>query len=116
MNIVDFQNIHRAYTKGNDVLKGVTFSVESGQVVGLLGKNGAGKTTLLRIAMGMIDPQEGRVRVFDLDPRQEPMEVKRRVGYVSEEQILPPYLRVDQVIALYKGSSSPPGTTIWPAA
>ncbi len=103
MNIVDFHNIHRAYTKGTEVLKGVTFSVESGQVVGLLGKNGAGKTTLLRIAMGMIDPQEGWVRVFDLDPRQEPMEVKRRVGYVSEEQILPPYLRVDQVIALYKG-------------
>lgn len=103
MNIVAFNNIHRAYTKGTDVLAGVTFSIESGQVVGLLGKNGAGKTTLLRIAMGMIDPQQGSVEVFGLDPRVQPLEVKSRIGYVSEEQILPIYLRVDQVIALHKG-------------
>jgi ABC-2 type transport system ATP-binding protein len=103
MNIVTFNNIHRAYTKGSDVLEGVTFAIESGQVVGLLGKNGAGKTTLLRIAMGMIDPQQGSVEVFGLDPRARPLEVKRRIGYVSEEQILPVYLRVDQVIALHKG-------------
>jgi len=103
MTIVDFQNVHRAYTEGVDVLAGVSFSIAPGQVVGLLGKNGAGKTTLLRIAMGMIDPQQGSVRVFGLDPRTQPLEVKSRVGYVSEEQILPSYLRVDQVIALHKG-------------
>jgi ABC-2 type transport system ATP-binding protein len=103
MTIVDYQNIHQAYTKGDEVLEGVSFSIGQGQVVGLLGKNGAGKTTLLRIAMGMIEPQEGHVLVFGLDPREEPLEVKRRVGYVSEEQILPPHLRVDKVIALFKG-------------
>ena len=103
MTIVDFNNVHRAYTQGTDVLAGVTFSIESGQVVGLLGKNGAGKTTLLRIAMGMIDAQQGAVQIFGLDPRIQPIDVKSRVGYVSEEQILPLYLRVDQVIALHKG-------------
>jgi ABC-2 type transport system ATP-binding protein len=71
--------------------------------VGLLGKNGAGKTTLMRIAMGMIEAQRGRVRLFGLDPRQQPVEVKRRVGYVSEEQILPPFLRVEQVMELHRG-------------
>ena len=103
MNIVDFNNVHRAYTQDTDVLAGVSFSIEPGQVVGLLGKNGAGKTTLLRIAMGMIDPQQGSVSVFGLDPHSQPLEVKARVGYVSEEQILPVHLRVDQVIALHKG-------------
>jgi ABC-2 type transport system ATP-binding protein len=103
MTIVDFQNVHRAYIRDEDVLAGVTFAIEPGQVVGLLGKNGAGKTTLLRIAMGMLDPQQGSVSVFGLDPRRQPMEVKRRVGYVSEEQILPPYMRTDQVMALHKG-------------
>ena len=103
MTIVDFNNVYRAYTQGTDVLAGVTFSIESGQVVGLLGKNGAGKTTLLRIAMGMIDAQQGAVQIFGLDPRIQPIDVKSRVGYVSEEQILPLYLRVDQVIALHKG-------------
>jgi ABC-2 type transport system ATP-binding protein len=103
MSIVEFHDIHRAYTQGNEVLAGVSFAIESGQVVGLLGRNGAGKTTLLRIGMGLLDPQQGSVRIFGLDPRRQPLEVKRRVGYVSEEQILPLYLRVDQVIALHKG-------------
>ena len=74
MSVVEFQNIHRAYRRGKDVLDGVSFSVESGEVVGLLGKNGAGKTTLIRIAMGMLAPQQGQVRVFGEDPREKPVE------------------------------------------
>jgi len=103
MKIMEFNNIHRAYTKGNDVLKGVSFSLVPGEVVGLLGKNGAGKTTLIRIAMGILEAQQGEVRLFGLDPRRDPVEVKRRVGYVSEDQILPDFLRVQEVIKLHRG-------------
>lgn len=103
MNTVTFENIHRAYKRGVKVLEGVTFTVNPGEVVGLLGKNGAGKTTLIRIAMGMIEPQQGAVRLFGLDPREHPIDVKRRVGYVSEDQILPPFLRVGEVIELHRG-------------
>ena len=102
MSALEFEGIRRAYRRGHDVLDGVTFSVEPGQVVGLLGKNGAGKTTLIRIAMGMIEPQGGRVRVLGLDPRKDPVEVKRRVGYVSEDQILPPFLAVRGVFDLHR--------------
>ena len=103
MKVVEFVNIHRAYKKGRDVLKGVTFSIEPGEVVGLLGKNGAGKTTLIRIAMGMLEAQQGEVRIFGMDPREKPIEVKQRIGYVSEDQILPPFLRVGEVIDLHRG-------------
>ncbi len=103
MNVVAFQNIHRSYHRGTHVLDGVTFDVEKGRVVGLVGKNGAGKTTLLRIAMGMLEAQRGTVRLFGLDPRREPMEVKRRVGFVSEDQILPPFMKVSQVLDLHRG-------------
>jgi len=102
MKILEFKEIHRAYLRGVDVLHGVSFSIEPGEVVGLLGKNGAGKTTLMRIAMGMIEAQRGDARLFGLDPRQEPLEVKGRVGYVSEEQILPPFLSVGEVISLHR--------------
>ncbi len=102
MNALEFEGIRRAYKKGVNVLDGVSFGIEPGQVVGLLGKNGAGKTTLIRIAMGMIEPQEGTVRVLGLDPRSDPIEVKRRVGYVSEEQILPPFLKVGAIIELHR--------------
>lgn len=102
MNIVEFEGIHRAYQKGIDVLDGVSFNVAPGEVVGLLGKNGAGKTTLLRIAMGMLAAQKGSVRLFGMDPRERPLEVKRRTGYVSEDQILPAFLRVSEVIDLHR--------------
>jgi ABC-2 type transport system ATP-binding protein len=101
--IAEFSNIHRAYKRGTDILKGVTFSIEPGEVVGLLGRNGAGKTTLMRIAMGMLEAQKGGVRILGMDPREKPVEVKRSVGYVSEEQILPEFLRVDEIIKLHRG-------------
>jgi ABC-2 type transport system ATP-binding protein len=102
MSVLEFNDIHRAYRGQDDVLRGVTFTLAPGDVVGLLGKNGAGKTTLIRIAMGMLDAQRGRVRVFGLDPRRDAVEVKRRVGYVSEDQILPDFLRVEDVIRLHR--------------
>lgn len=102
MSILEFHNIHRAYQKGVDVLRGISFAVEPGQVVGLVGRNGAGKTTLLRIAMGLIEAQRGSIRIFGLDPRAEPVAIKRRIGYVSEDQILPPFLRVRQILDLHR--------------
>jgi ABC-2 type transport system ATP-binding protein len=103
MTILEFDGIHRAYERGVDVLDGVSFGVTAGQVVGLLGKNGAGKTTLIQIAMGLLEPQQGTVRLFGLDPRERAVEVKRRVGYVSEDQILPSFLRIEKVLALHRG-------------
>lgn len=102
MKALEFENIHRAYERGTDVLKGVTFSVDAGEVVGLLGKNGAGKTTLIRIAMGMLEAQSGRTRVLGLDPRANALEMKRRVGYVSEDQVLPDFLSVGEVLRLHR--------------
>jgi ABC-2 type transport system ATP-binding protein len=102
MNALEFADVHRAYVRGADVLRGVTFAVEPGQVVGLLGKNGAGKTTLIRIAMGMLEAQKGCTRVLGLDPRRDAVEMKRRVGYVAEDQILPPYLKVGEVVEVHR--------------
>jgi ABC-2 type transport system ATP-binding protein len=103
MTVLEFHDVHRAYVRDEPVLRGVGFSLQPGEVVGLLGRNGSGKTTLMHIAMGMIDVQAGEVRLFGLDPRSEPERVKQRVGYVSEDQILPPQLRVDQIVDLHRG-------------
>jgi ABC-2 type transport system ATP-binding protein len=103
MNALEFEGIRRAYRKGVDVLSDVSFSVRPGEVLGLLGRNGAGKTTLIRIAMGMIEAQHGRVSALGLDPRRDAIELKRRVGYVAEDQILPPYMRVGEILDLHRG-------------
>lgn len=61
-------------------LKHVKFTVEKGQVVGLLGENGAGKTTLLRTIATLLTPTEGNVKVADYDTQKNPEEVKKRIG------------------------------------
>src|ERR1035441_2459215 len=100
--IVEFQNISRSFKKGVPVLSGVTFSMAEGEGLGLLGRNGAGKTTLIRIAMGMLFPHGGAVRVFGLSPTGDPVAVKRRIGYVAEDQVLPPGSRIAELIALHR--------------
>jgi len=102
MSVLEFRDIHRSYGNGEEVLSGVSFAVEEGQVVGLLGRNGAGKTTLIHIAMGMLRAQTGSVRVLGLDPEKDPVAMKSRVGFVSEDQVLPPAMKVKQVIGLHR--------------
>jgi ABC-2 type transport system ATP-binding protein len=66
----------------------LTFDVNEGEVYGLLGPNGAGKTTTLKILMGLLDPDSGTANVFGIDSMANPIEVKKKVGYVPEEQLL----------------------------
>jgi ABC-2 type transport system ATP-binding protein len=101
-SILEFDGISRSYQKGTPVLDGVSFSMAEGEVVGLLGRNGAGKTTLIRIAMGMLFPHRGSVRVFGLSPTEDPVAVKKRIGYVAEDEVLPPRLKVGELIAFYR--------------
>ena len=100
--VLQFDQIVRAYKRGAPVLNGVSFCVNEAEVVGLLGPNGAGKTTLLRIAMGMLFPDSGSVRAFGQSPTEFPVEVKRRIGYVSEDQALPPGASTAELIAFHK--------------
>ena len=62
----------------------LTFSIGRGAVVGLLGPNGAGKTTTLRLLTGFLPPSAGTVRVAGFDVFEQPMEARRRIGYLPE--------------------------------
>jgi ABC-2 type transport system ATP-binding protein len=66
------------------VLCGVDLDVAPGQVLGYIGPNGAGKTTTVKILTGMLDQFGGRATVCGFDVTREPLEVKRRIGYVPE--------------------------------
>jgi len=100
--VLEFLNVSRSYKKGVPVLSGVSFSVQESEIAGLLGRNGAGKTTLIHIAMGLLSPDGGAVRVFGLSPTEDPVEVKRRIGFVSEDQVLPPGSSVAELIAFHR--------------
>jgi ABC-2 type transport system ATP-binding protein len=100
--VLEFRNIERSFKSNVPVLAGVTFAMEAGEVAGLLGRNGAGKTTLIRIAMGMLHPHGGSVRVFGASPIDDPVGIKSRIGYVAEDQVLPAGSRIAELIALHR--------------
>ncbi len=62
----------------------VDFAVHSGETVGILGPNGSGKTTTILMLLGLTEPTEGRAEVAGYNPLREPLEVKRRVGYLPD--------------------------------
>ncbi len=88
-------------------LASVSLSMPRGAVYGLVGANGAGKTTLIKHILGLLRAESGSVRVFGLDPVADPVGVLSRVGYLSEENDLPGWMRVDELIrytrAFYPG-------------
>ncbi len=65
-------------------LKGISFRVEKGEILGFLGPNGAGKTTTMRILTGFMPPTSGTAIVAGFDVVRDPREVKRRIGYLPE--------------------------------
>jgi len=79
-------------------LASVSLSLPRGAVYGLVGANGAGKTTLIRHILGLLRAESGSVRVFGLDPVAEPVQVLSRIGYLSEENDLPGWMRVDELL------------------
>ena len=79
-------------------LDSVTLSMPRGAVYGLVGANGAGKTTLIKHILGLLRAQTGSVRVFGLDPVADPVGVLSRIGYLSEENDLPDWMRVEELI------------------
>jgi len=79
-------------------LASVSVSMPRGAVYGLVGENGAGKTTLIKHILGLLRAESGSVRVFGLDPVADPVAVLSRIGYLSEENDLPGWMRVDELI------------------
>ncbi len=66
----------------------LSFEVSAGEVFGLLGPNGAGKTTTIKMIIGILEPTDGKVEVCGLNVGSEPLEVKKKIGYVPENAAL----------------------------
>ena len=79
-------------------LDGVSFSLEPGTVLGLIGRNGAGKTTALRLALGLLWPDAGRVRTLGLDPVAARRDVTVRAALLSEETSLYPWMTIEEIV------------------
>ena len=82
-NIIELTDLTKQYGSFTAV-DNLNLTIRKGEIFGLLGPNGAGKTTTILMMLGLTDPTSGSVRVCGIDSTSNPIEVKRRVGYLPE--------------------------------
>jgi ABC-2 type transport system ATP-binding protein len=88
----------RKHFRDSEVLKGVSFEVQPGQTFAFLGRNAAGKTTTIRMLLGLIAPDAGSVSVLGINPQTNPLAVRRRVGYLAEDQRMFGWMTVAEIV------------------
>jgi ABC-2 type transport system ATP-binding protein len=81
--LISVENLTKRYVT-KTAIEGMSFRVEKGEILGFLGPNGAGKTTTMRIITGYMPSTEGSVKVDGFDVAEQPLETRRRIGYLPE--------------------------------
>jgi ABC-2 type transport system ATP-binding protein len=107
MPVIEVANLVKTYD-GTNVVDDVSFSVDEGEIFGIVGPNGAGKTTAVESIEGLRRPDGGSIRVLGLDPTRDRYEVTQRVGVQLQESRLQDKLRVGEALELYASFYSNP--------
>ena len=96
--MIEIENLRKNYGE-TEALRGISFAIERGEVVGLLGPNGAGKTTAMKILVGYLLPNAGRASVAGHDVVAEPLSVQEKIGYLPENAPLYHDMLVQEYLA-----------------
>ena len=100
MAILEVNGLTKRYP--SFLLDGVTFSMEKGRIMGLIGRNGAGKTTTLKSIFNLVHPDGGEVRIFGLEMPKEEREIKQRIGYAGGAVDFYSRKKLSQIVAVTK--------------
>jgi ABC-2 type transport system ATP-binding protein len=111
MPMIEVQHLTKRY-RDRVAVEDLTFSVEEGEILGFLGPNGAGKSTTMKILTGFLPPSAGTARVGGFDVFEEPLEVKRRIGYLPETPPLYPEMTVNGYLKFVASLKGLPGRGI----
>jgi len=97
--MISVQNITKRYG-AIEALRGLSFTIQPGEIVGLLGPNGAGKSTTIKIMTGFLHPDEGKVEIDGQDVLRHLHAVQAKIGYLSENTPLYPELSVQSYLRM----------------
>src|SRR6202023_190698 len=95
--MIKVEGLTKRYAR-NVAVDNISFEVEKGQIVGFLGPNGAGKTTTMRVLTCFLPPTAGTCNVAGFDVLENPLEVKKRIGYLPETPPLYPEMEVREYL------------------
>lgn len=101
--VLDIRDLHKTFAGGFEALKGVTLSIEQGEILALLGPNGAGKTTLISIVCGITRPTSGHISVGGHDISTEYRAARAMIGLVPQEVTLEPFEKVIENVRFSRG-------------
>jgi ABC-2 type transport system ATP-binding protein len=96
-SVIQIEGLHVRYGK-YEALCGVDLCVPKGSIFGFIGRNGAGKTTTIKTLLGLLAPQAGSCHVLGLDTHKQSLEVRKRVGYMAEDQQMYGWMTVEEII------------------
>ncbi len=99
-SIITARGLAKSYNSLRAV-DGIDFEIKTGECFGFLGPNGAGKTTVMKIIYCFLPPDEGEVKVFDIDVKKEPWRIKSRIGVLPQHENLDPDLSVMENLVVY---------------
>jgi len=99
--VLKVEDLHKSFKLGfipktKKILKGISLSVEEGEIFGYLGPNGAGKTTTIKCILGLIRPDKGNIEIFGLHPFS--LQAKEKIGYLPENPYFYDYLTASEFL------------------
>ncbi len=97
VNLIETESLEKRYGAKVTALSELTVTIEPG-IVGLVGANGAGKSTLIKLALGLLEPTGGTIRVLGMDPGADGAAIRARIGYMPEHDCLPPDLSAAEFV------------------
>jgi len=96
--VIETQGLTKKYTRSKEAVSSLDLQVPKGSVYVFLGRNGAGKTTTIRMLLGLLQRTAGKASVFGMDPDKNPVPIKKRVGYVADNQKMYDWMTVEETI------------------
>ena len=99
-NVIDVQHVRKTYGTITAV-DDISFTVQPGEIFGIVGPNGAGKTTMVESVIGLRRPDSGQIRVLGLNPQTQGRELKQRIGIQLQQAALPNRIKVWEALALF---------------
>jgi ABC-2 type transport system ATP-binding protein len=104
MNLITFERVNKTFCKGfqqkTTILENISFSIQHGEFVILRGENGAGKSTILNLALGLLKPSSGEVKLMGRSPQDSSSKLK--VGAVLQDTQVPPNAKVTELVELWR--------------